>query len=475
MAQREPEPSIPFPLVSPAVTPASDRTVLSEGARQMAERAPTVPDESDVRPATAPAPPKPIPTGPLIGDAYRMVRPLGQGAMGRVALAYDERLHRNVALKLIRPELLNNEEQRERFEREARSMARINHPHVLQIHAYGEHDGTPYFAMEFVDGMTLDTWAKRNKNNATWLEDACAILEDVCRGVSAIHAADTVHFDLKPSNILVGHDGRVRVGDLGLANVLRGLDGPRRDTAGTPLYMAPEVVLQTKVEPELMLRADVYSLGCVAYELLTGTPPFTGDSLPVMMKHCTVPPDPPSRRRPELPPAFDRVLLRAIAKDPRERTPDIETFRRELSMARDGKVEPVRILLADDDEDSRVLLQTTLLREFPEADIECAENGRAALDAFDRNIPSVVLLDLNMPELDGLEVTALLRAREVAYSVPILVLTGAGGGEEWRRLSALGADGVLLKPVHREDLVAMLRRTLRERSRSIPPSERSTA
>ncbi len=395
-----------------------------------------------------------------------MMRTLGEGSMGRVLLARDEHLDRAVALKLIRPERLENETHRSRFLIEARAMARINHPNVVQIHALGEHEGTPYFAMEYVDGRTLEEWAREGERS---LHEIVGMLEDVCRGLSAIHTAQTVHYDLKPSNILVGRDGRARVADLGLANMLRRIDGPRKNVAGTPLYMAPEVALQNEVAPELMSRADVYSLGCLAYELFTGSPPFTGEPLPVLMKHCTAPVPPPTKRRPDLPLEIERVILRALVKDPAQRTASAETFRRELTKARDGIEEPMRILLADDDPDSRALLQLTLEREFPDAELECVENGRAALDAFDRKVPSVVLLDLCMPELDGLELTALLRAREIAYAVPILVLTGHGGPAEWRRLSALGADGLLLKPVHREDLLAMLRRTLRERSRSIPP------
>ena len=407
--------------------------------------------------------------GTLIDGVYRIVGALGQGGMGVVMLAHDERLERDVALKLIRPELLDDVDLRKRFLSEARAMARVRHPNVLPIYAFGEYQGAPYLVSELVEGQTVETWLRsRPAGTHPDLDLAHRILDDTCRGVAAIHAADTVHRDLKPSNLLLDAELRVRVADLGVADLLRRLkrvDGEPREVVGTPEYMAPETVLQTDVPAEFLHRADVYSLGCLAYELLTGAPPFPAEGpLARMLAHVTADPSRPSEHRADLSPETDAVVLRALAKDPHDRTPSVEAFRRALAAAHDKTMEPVRILVAEDDEDFRDVLEVTLRREFPDAVIECVPDGRSALEAFDLRHHSVAILDLQMPHLDGMELTGLLRARDGAQRVPILVLTASGGSSDWKRLSTMGADGFLVKPVNLKDVITLVRRALNDRA-----------
>jgi serine/threonine-protein kinase len=402
--------------------------------------------------------------------------------MGVVVLALDEKLQRHVAIKIVRAELLDSEDLRARFLQEARAMARVSHPNVLQIHAFGEIAGAPYFVMEYAPGTTVEEWLAASAGPPD-LDVALRILDDTCEGVNAIHAAQTVHRDLKPSNLLLDERLRVRVADLGLANVLRDERRPPLGTAeesgttsrvsgaggkhivGTPRYMAPEIALQHDVPPELMQRADVYSLGCIAYELLTGTPPFDApSSIAIMLKHTTEPVDRPSARRPELPPGFDAVLAHALAKDPRERTPSADALRRELAAARDRTSEPVRILVADDDADFREALEVMLSQEFPYAMVESLGDGAAALAAYERRQHSVAIIDLRMPGLDGTELTARMRARGDSAATPIIVLTASGGPPEWKRLAALGADGFLVKPVDLRDVATLVRRAIADRA-----------
>jgi len=289
----------------------------------------------------------------------------------------------------------------------------------------------------------------------------------VCRGVSAIHAAGTVHCDLKPSNVLLDGQLRVRVADLGLAAPYVA-GGVTKVIAGTPEYMAPE--LTSDADHPASPSSDVYALGCIAYELLTGELPFDGQSvLALMVQHASEMPIPPSQRRPGLPQAFDEVILNALAKKPAERTSSVDLFRRSLKEARVASVEPVRILVAEDDADFRDLLALKLSIEFPDADIVCVENGQALLEAFEQKPASVVMIDLLMPILDGVAVTTLLRARPEAANVPIIVMTASGGPQEWKLLASLGADRFLVKPVNLDDMVTLLRNAIRERS-SNPPS-----
>jgi serine/threonine-protein kinase len=411
--------------------------------------------------------------GTLIDGVYRVTGLLGVGAMGLVLAAYDEKLDRTVAIKLIKPKMLD-ERFRGRFHAEARAMARVSHPNLLEIHAFGEHQGAPYFVMECVDGLTLEDWLAENDPVEPYV--AVRILEQICAGVAAIHAADTVHRDLKPSNVLMDRQGNVRVADLGLA-VNRIEDAnPSREVVGTPAYMAPEVGFPRPGEAPVGTLADVYAIGCIAYELLTGSPPFVAEhSLGVMCQHATIPVEPPSRRRPSIPPILDEIVLKALAKDPKERISSVESLGAALHAAAEGASEPTRILVAEDNDDAREMLCYVLQGAFPAAVVEAFDNGHAALEAFDRNRPSVAILDLLMPELDGKELTKILRARDPEWNVPIIMLTASGSAADWKQLRELGADRFLLKPVILDDVVAMVRHLLKERSVSQPsPESRAT-
>jgi len=407
--------------------------------------------------------------GTLVEGGYRIVSLLGTGSMGIVFLAHDETLDRRVAIKFVHPNLLCLGS-RERFIDEARAMARVNHSCVLQVHAFGVHQDAPYIVMEYVEGCTLEAWLK-NQPAPPDLDLALRILDDVCRGVAAIHAQDTVHHDIKPSNILLDDRLRPRVADLGLAALRRRDEPGHSELVGTPAYMAPEVASSRKNDdPTLRARADVYSLACVCYEVLTGRLPFEGDgSMGMLLQHALAPVRPPSGLRPGLPEHIERALLNALEKDPIARTSSVDVFRRQLAVGVGGRgVDPERILVAEDNDDSRETLKWMLGLAFPNAELECVSDGLAALEAFQRKAPSVSILDLCMPGLDGMDLTKLFRKRLSSAAMPIIVLTGSGGPNEWRQLSALGADRLLVKPVIPDDVVALVRRSLRRQSWGVP-------
>lgn len=402
--------------------------------------------------------------GTTIAGTYRIVRPLGAGGMGVVALAHDERLERAVAIKFVRPELFEHSNLRELFSVEARAMARVSHPNVLAVHAFGEHEGIPYFVMEYVDGPTVEQWLEEHVE-APDVEQALRILGQACLGVEAIHAASTVHRDLKPSNLLIDATLHVAVSDLGVARILESATGSDPTCiVGSAAYMAPEAALGDDSKPELATRRDVYALGCIAYELLTGRPPFIAPTdMGLMAKHLLEAPPAPSSLRPDLPPGFDDVLLRAVDKDPHKRWRSVGELRRALERVRAGEEIPDRILIADDDPDWRELLQVALAPRFPDAQIDAVGDGERAFAAFEENPYSVVLVDLQMPEVDGMELTAHLRSLDASDQTPIIVLTAAGGPGEWRRLSQIGADAFLVKPVDPEDVAMLIKRTMKSR------------
>jgi serine/threonine protein kinase len=405
--------------------------------------------------------------GAIVGGTYRVVSELGRGSMGVVLSAFDQKLERTVAIKLIRAELLDSGFRR-RFMDEARVMAQINHPNVVCIHAFGEHSSMPYFVMELVEGTNLEQWQRRTAGPFD-IGIAVKILNDVCLGVRAIHEAGAVHRDIKPSNILLDAQLRSRVADFGVSARALGTDGA--EVVGTPGYIPPEVVLAPDKHPDP--RSDVYSLGCIAYELLTGVHPFKrkGEPLWTVVPSEDVQIALPTSVRPDLPSAFDRVLCHALEWNIEKRTPSIEAFRRGLVDAMESDGTPERIVVAEDDEEFRDLIELRLRTEFPGVDIECVGNGVAALDAISRKLPSVALIDLQMPAMDGVALTAQLRNRENLSSMPIIVLTASGGAREWQRLSTMGADRFLVKPVQLDDVVTFIRQALRERGRR-PPSTR---
>jgi eukaryotic-like serine/threonine-protein kinase len=428
-------------------------------------------DLEELRIASPPRPQSIPDSGAIIGEVYEVTGELGGGAMGVVLAAVDRVLERRVAIKLIRS-TLNGEDFRTRFMLEARAMALVSHPNVVTIHAFGEHQANPYMVMELVEGQTLDKWLNEHGPRPD-LDVALRILNQVCLGVSAIHAAGTLHRDLKPSNILLDDQLRARVSDLGLAVHFR--DGALiKELVGTPGYIAPEIQFDVTADGGATPQSDLYSLACMAFELLTGEPPYSAsDDLALAVLHATAPVPLASELRRDLPRAFDQVLSQALAKDPKQRMQSVELFRRALMEARNDSLEPVRILVAEDDQDFRELLQLVLTQEFPGADIECVPDGRQAIAAFDRKPASVMVLDLQMPEMDGMAVTALLRARPQALQVPIIVLSASGGSKEWQLLSSLGADRFLVKPVNLDDVISTIRRATRERS-SRNPSPIST-
>jgi serine/threonine-protein kinase len=402
--------------------------------------------------------------GEVLGT-YRIVKNVGEGAMGVVLLGRDIRLERDVAIKLIHPGYVTSPEAHKRFLEEARAMARVRHENVVEIYAFDEYRGSPYFVMEYVPGMHVERWIETRRGAPVSVDEAIGIIDQVCRGVSAIHKAGAVHRDLKWTNVLIGPAFRVCVADLGLA---RFLDKPRQEVkdtvSGTPAYMAPEIVTGLPVPSGMDSRADVYSLAVMSYELLTGRLPYeTDDAVEMMTAHVDGTPPTPSEIRADLPREFDRVLLKAMEKDPAKRTASADAFRRDLLAARQSvssSTRGLRFVVADDDADFAALVTEILSFAFDGAEIVTVENGTLALEAVEQRPASLAVIDLDMPGLNGIELTAAFRATPNAEKMPILVATAMGGAPDWRLLQALGADGFVVKPIDAMALVALVRRTL---------------
>jgi eukaryotic-like serine/threonine-protein kinase len=265
----------------------------------------------------------------IIDGRYRVVRRLGSGGMADVYLAEDQQLGRQVALKLLYRHLAEDAQFVERFRREASSAAGLQHPNIVGIFDRGEWDGTFYIAMEYVEGRTLkDVIRERGPAPA---EAAVDVVLQILRALRYAHQRGIVHRDIKPQNVLIDEDGRVRVTDFGIARAGASDMTETGSVMGTAQYLSPEQAQGRAVDG----RSDLYSTGIVLYELLTGRVPFDAESpVSVALKQVSEPPVPPRELNPEIPPALEAVVLRALEKDPARRFADADEFIEALHAAR---------------------------------------------------------------------------------------------------------------------------------------------
>jgi serine/threonine-protein kinase len=242
---------------------------------------------------------------------YRLRRLVGRGGMGDVYEAEDTVRERIVALKLMSPTLSSDPVFRSRMQREARTAGRLQEPHVVPIHDFGEIDGQLYVDMRLIDGVDVATMLSRYGPLSP--PRAVAIVRQIGSALDAAHAAGVLHRDVKPENILVSADDFAYLVDFGIASATSD-EKPTQfgTTPGTFKYMAPERF----TDSDVTYRADIYALTCVLYECLTGSPPYRGDQVSVMSAHLHQAIPRPSAVRPEIPVAFDRVIARGMAKDP---------------------------------------------------------------------------------------------------------------------------------------------------------------
>jgi serine/threonine-protein kinase len=250
---------------------------------------------------------------------YRLLEPLGRGGMARVYRAYHPQLDRYVAIKVLRSDLVDEEEFLGRFKREARAVAALRHPNIVQVFDFDVQDGLYYMVMELLAGDSLRTRLNdyRARDERMPLGDVARVLLDALEGLAYAHSEGMIHRDVKPGNILLSKRGRAVLTDFGIAQIV----GGTRYTVsgalmGTLSYMSPEQGMEGQCDA----RSDIYSLGIVLYEMLTGDPPFDAETpLAILMKHVNDPLPPPRKVEPSIPKPFERVVLKALAKHPRQR------------------------------------------------------------------------------------------------------------------------------------------------------------
>jgi predicted Ser/Thr protein kinase len=267
----------------------------------------------------------PVP-GEMLLERYRITSELGRGAMGIVQRAWDEKLEREVAIKLMADDLRAIPEAMQLFTQEAKALAQLNHTNIVGMYDQISDTDKVYMIMEYVDGQTLEQ-VIATRGALPWFE-AAGILDQVCAGLAYAHARKVIHRDIKPANIFVATDKTVKLGDFGLARVMREVTIRRTEVRGTPLYMAPEQITGTDVDH----RSDLYAIGCTLFELVCGRPPFIDGDILYAQMHS--PPPVPSSLMPDLPKGVDELILSLIAKNPDDRpgsANEVRTTLRDLS------------------------------------------------------------------------------------------------------------------------------------------------
>src|ERR671932_1346717 len=267
----------------------------------------------------------------LFDGRYRILRKLGTGGMANVYLAEDQELGRRVAIKILDERHAADEQFVERFRREAKNAAGLSHPNIVSIYDRGEAEGTYYIAMEYLDGRSLKELIV--SRGPTPIAVAIDYTRQILNAIGFAHRNGIVHRDIKPHNVLVDGDGRLKVTDFGIARAGASQMTEAGSIIGTAQYLSPEQARGAPVDH----RSDLYSVGIVLYEMLTGQVPFTGDTpLEIAMKHLAAVPTPPSELRPEIPHDLDLIVLRALAKEPEDRYQSAEEMDTDLAQVARG-------------------------------------------------------------------------------------------------------------------------------------------
>jgi serine/threonine-protein kinase len=390
-------------------------------------------------------------TGELLDGVYEIMQLLGRGGMGQVFEAHDHLLNRRVAIKAAWPNPLSPP-----LRNEARALAAFQHPSLVGVHTLGEHRGIDYLVMERIYGVSLTQHASTRWTSAQKFSPAevVEILIPAAEGLSVVHRAGLVHRDVKPDNIMLTPAQRVVLMDFGLVLPEFDVNGQQR-VAGSPPYMAPEALLNTAA-PGSGHLVDIFGLGVLAYELLTGVRPYGGATIrEVIAAHERGEPRPLERERPDCPAELCQVVHEMLNPEPKLRVQSAEAAAWQMRAVQgtQARSEPaahapsnaLSVLIVDDDVDLAKILSFYVRQIVPGADIRVAHDGEAAVQQVKAIEPDVMLLDLHMPRMNGVEVCMQLRGEGLAESCSIVSVSAGAQEHDVQLLHQLGIHHFLEK------------------------------
>ncbi len=300
----------------------------------------------------------------MLGERYRVEARIGAGGMAEVYRGFDQVLDRTVAIKVLLPQFARDAGFVARFRREAQAAARLNQPTIVGVYDSGSDGDRQYIVMEFVEGRTLADFLASGRRPTQ--VQAVELTRKIAEALASAHAQGIVHRDIKPGNVMVTRGGFVKVMDFGIARMQTDVTAPQTSSViGTPTYLSPEQAQGQAVDA----RSDIYSLGCVLYELLAGRPPFTGDTpVAIAYKQVNETPVPPSAHNPDVPPRLDAVVMKCLAKNPANRYQTAEELAADLERVQQGQDVEATPLLAGAGDATQVIARPapTQLMQPPE-------------------------------------------------------------------------------------------------------------
>jgi eukaryotic-like serine/threonine-protein kinase len=397
---------------------------------------PHVPPDSRAREPTPEA--KIFELGEVLNDAYEIRGLLGAGANGQVFDAHDRLLNRRVAIKAAPtdPPLLA-----QLLRKEAQALAALRHPALVNVFAMGTHRGVLYFVMEHIPGITLEDHLQRRTATGEQLslQETLDVLIAIAEGLAAVHRAGIAHRDVKPGNVMLAPGNRIVLTDLGL--VVPEFDVGGRELKGTPEYMAPEVILG-QIKPGAAHLVDTYALGVLAFELVTGSVPYDAESISKLLRLHLQAPIPEVAGAPK---KLAALIQEMMDKDPLGRPQQLETVvwrLRALRSAPAGSEVPqgFAVLVVDDDRDIAKLIKVFVRAAVPKAEVAVASSAKQALEMIRSKPPQLMIMDLMMPGMNGIELCMYLRAEQLADHCTIAAVSAAASPGDIELLYELGVS-----------------------------------
>ena len=389
----------------------------------------------------------------VVAERYRIEEKLGAGGMGVVYRAIDLELDDTVAIKVLQLREEGEEHRVSRFKQEIKLARRIVHTNVCRIYDFGAWGDLRFVTMELLDGRSLDEVMRSDLDL-----DRHARLElfrGLLAGLEAAHEAGIIHRDIKPQNVMVTGDGRSVLMDFGIARQFQSEEiTTTGEVVGTPVYMAPERLLGREVDQ----RCDIYSLGVILYELMTGRQPFEGNTVfEIAQRQINEPVPAPREVDPDLPPWLDTVILKMLDKDPERR---FQTVGEVLSVLSDEQTEVVarRVLVVDDDPDFLKLVEYHLSDRGVE--VLSSESGARGLEMAFRDQPDLIILDFQLPEMDGFHIATYLRDNQGQKRTPIFMLTAIHDPQYEKQAARLGIERFFTKPLNVRDFADVVEKRL---------------